>query len=371
MIFELTDHTADITSEQTVVVIDDEFTSRVILGEIVQSIHEDIGVVVFADPVNGLKWLRSNQPDLVIIDYRMDAMSGHDLLQHIRRTSHLENIPVVVVTVAEARDIRYQLLEDGATDFILKPIDTYECRVRFRNLLALRMHQKAAVNRTVMLENAVARATEKIVQREHETLFRLAKAGEYRDTETGNHIVRMAKFSRLIAESMGLSEERCELIERAAPMHDIGKIGIPDNILLKPGRLDPAEFIIMKRHTEIGYEMLCDSPSQFLSLGAIIALGHHEKFDGSGYPYGLTGKKIPLEARIVAVADVYDALTSTRPYKKAWSNSEALEYLCANRGTHFDPSCLDAFIKQYSKVSLIQQQLQDFPEAQSPQAHQT
>jgi two-component system response regulator RpfG len=261
-------------------------------------------------------------------------------------------------------------LEKGATDFILKPIDPYECHARCRNLLSLRRHQRIVLERAQSLEQAVAVATEKILAREHETLFRLAKAGEFRDLETGNHILRMAKYSRLIAEGMGLSQEQCELIEFAAPMHDIGKIGIPDHILLKPGKLDPQEFEIMKQHPVIGFEILQHSPSKFLSLGAEIALGHHEKFDGSGYPLGAKAEGIPLEARIVAVADIYDALTSARPYKKAWSTEEAVSFLTSNKGSHLDPDCVDAFNAQFGKISLIQQQLQDFPETSSLRAAQ-
>jgi response regulator RpfG family c-di-GMP phosphodiesterase len=174
----------------------------------------------------------------------------------------------------------------------------------------------------------------------------------------------MSRFSRLIAEGMGLDENRCSLIEMAAPMHDIGKIGIPDNILLKPGKLNHEEFSIMKTHTSIGYHILKNSHSKYISLGAEIALSHHERYDGTGYPNGLQGKDIPLDARIVTVADVYDALTTERPYKKAWPNEEALEYLQANKGTHFDPGCVDAFMLQFGKVSLIQQQLQDMSPSQ-------
>jgi two-component system response regulator RpfG len=226
------------------------------------------------------------------------------------------------------------------------------------------MHHKEVLRRSEELEKAVSEATRRILEREQETLFHLAKAGEYRDSDTGNHVLRMARFSRLIAEGLGLDENRCSLIEMAAPMHDIGKIGIPDNILLKPGKLNHEEFSIMKTHTSIGYHILKNSHSKYISLGAEIALSHHERYDGSGYPNGLKEKSIPLDARIVAVADVYDALTSERPYKKAWSNQEALEYISANKGSHFDPECVQAFMLQFSKISLVQQQLQDVSPSQ-------
>jgi two-component system response regulator RpfG len=195
--------------------------------------------------------------------------------------------------------------------------------------------------------------------REHETLLRLAKAGEYRDEETGNHVVRMAKYSRLIAEELGLQKTECETIELAAPMHDIGKIGIPDHILLKPGKLLPEEFTVMKQHTRIGYEILKDSPSRYLQMGAVIALGHHEKYDGSGYPHGLSGEEIPLPARIVAVADVYDALSSRRCYKPAWSFNDILQLFETQSGQHFDPRCVEAFMTRLDDVHRIQGMLRD------------
>lgn len=370
MAFELTDYNFGNLSTPVVLIIDDEFTSRVILKKIVHGIQRDIIVESFSNPVAAMEWVRMNQPDLVIVDYMMSEMSGLEVVQHIRQIPHLEDVPVVVVTANEDRDVRYLALEQGATDFILKPIDPHECHARCRNLLSLRRHQRIVLERAQSLEQAVAAATQKILAREHETLFRLAKAGEFRDTETGNHILRMAKYSRLIAEEMGLNQEQCELIEFAAPMHDIGKIGIPDHILLKPGKLTPEEFEIMKKHPMIGFQILQHSPSKFLSLGAEIALGHHEKFDGSGYPRGAKAGEIALEARIVAVADVYDALTSSRPYKDAWTVENALKYLTSNKGKHFDPDCVDAFVVQFRKISLIQQQLQDFPDISSMQATQ-
>ncbi|GAB1233736.1 HD domain-containing phosphohydrolase [Ferrigenium sp. UT5] len=352
----------------SVLIIDDEFTSRIILERVVKNIHANVEVTTFADPVAALAWLGHHQPDLILVDYLMDQLSGLEVIARIRRTPHLEDVPVVMVTVAYEKQTRYQVLDAGATDFISKPIDPYECRVRCRNLLSLRLHQKVVHGRARSLEQAVIAATAQIEERERETLYRLAKAGEYRDSDTGNHVLRMAKYARLIAESLGLAKERCELIEIAAPMHDIGKIGIPDNILLKPGKLTPEEYAVMQQHPLIGHRMLHDSRSKFIVLAAEISLGHHEKFDGSGYPNGLAGKDIPLESRIVAVADVFDALTSVRPYKSAWSNDHALEYLLTHKDAHFDPDCVDAFVAQYSKVLLVQQQLIDNIRAPGMQA---
>lgn len=361
MSFELLDMEFTPSVQPLVVIIDDEFTSRVILERIVKNIHSNIMVNLFADPIAAMSWLGNNQPDLILLDYLMDNLSGLGAVEKIRNTPHLKDVPVVIITAYENQKVRYQLLDAGATDYINKPIDSYECRVRCRNLISMRLNQKTVQSRAQHLEVAVAEATRQILDREQETLFRLAKAGEYRDSETGNHVLRMAKYAHLIAENMGLAAEHCNLIEVAAPMHDIGKIGIPDHILLKPGKHTAEETAIMRQHPVIGHGILYNSPSKFIALAAEISLGHHEKFDGSGYPNGLSGHGIPLESRIVAVADVYDALTSVRPYKQAWPVEQAIEYLVANKGAHFDPDCVVAFIAQLDKVKSVAQQLQDLP----------
>ncbi|MDE2343811.1 MAG: response regulator [Betaproteobacteria bacterium] len=367
MTLQQTGQQATNLSPPVVAIIDDEFTSRVILDKIVHSIQADIVTHTFPSPTQALEWVQWNQPDLILVDYRMKEMTGLEVITAIRKIATLETIPIVVITSHDELGIRYGALDAGATDFMTKPIDPYECRVRCRNLLMLRQHEKDLKAHSQHLEHAVYKATQQIREREQETLYCLAKAGEFRDAETGNHILRMARYSRLIAEGVGLPQARCELIEMAAPMHDIGKIGIPDHILLKPGRLTTEEYEIMKTHPMIGYKILQESPSNILNQGAQIALGHHEKYDGSGYPLGLKGNAIPLEARIVAVADVFDALTSIRPYKKAWINEDALGYLKDNSGKHFDPACVDAFLTQFSKITLVQEQLRDVPPVPSIQ----
>lgn len=342
-----------------ILIIDDQSTSRQILEELIASLGDGSTTDSFADPVVALAWTRANPPDLVLTDYKMPYMNGVEFTRRFRQL--YPETPLVMITALEDRSIRYQALEAGATDFLTKPIDHIECRARCRNLLTLREQQIFIQDRANWLEERVEKATHEIRTRELETLLRLAKAGEYRDEETGGHILRMANFSRLIAERLALSKDECQVIEIAAPMHDIGKIGIPDGILLKPGKLNPQEFRNMQEHARIGYEILKDSPSQYLQMGAIIAYGHHEKFDGQGYPNGLAGEAIPLPARIVAVADVFDALTSKRPYKRAWSVQDAVEFLQTQQGRHFDPACVQAFLAQLDKVLLIRQQLQDLP----------
>lgn len=348
-----------VSNATRVVIVDDRSTARSLLEGLAKSLEPGIVVESFAEPQLALEHMQTSIPDLIITDYRMPGMDGIEFTRRIRAQKNLADVPVIIVTVVEDRQIRYQALENGATDFLTRPIDPQECRARCINLLALRRNQKIVSNHSQWLETQVLQATHEVRARERETLLKLAKAGEYRDEDTGNHIIRMAKYSRLIAEELNLSPHECEEIESAAPMHDIGKIGISDLILLKPGAHTPEESMIMRRHPEIGYEILSNSPSRYLQMGALIALGHHEKFDGTGYPHGQAGSAIPLPARIVAVADVFDALTSVRPYKKAWSFQSALEYVQSNSGKHFDPDCVRAFEKRVDAVAQVMRELGD------------
>jgi putative two-component system response regulator len=226
-------------------------------------------------------------------------------------------------------------------------------------MLALSASQKKLADRSEWLRQEVSKATQEILAREQETVFRLSKAAEYRDPETGAHILRMAHSSKLIAKGLGMSEQEQALLLEAAPMHDIGKVGISDHILLKPERLNLQEFGQMKMHALYGYDILKGSTSNVLRAGAGIARGHHERFDGMGYPDGLKGQEIPVFCRIVAVADVFDALTSDRSYKKAWTLERASSYLRENTGSHFDPACVDAFFAQWGEVLEVHQRFQD------------
>ena len=342
-------------------IVDDRPTARSVLTGLARSIEPGLHVESFADPQAALDRAAEQTPDLIISDYRMPDMDGIEFIRRLRALPRLEEIPVLIVTVVEDRKIRYQALESGATDFLTRPIDPQECRARCRNLLSLRRSQKIVMDRAKWLEEQVVQATCDSRTREKETLLRLAKAGEYRDEGTGNHIIRMARYASLIANELKLSAMECDEIESSAPMHDIGKIGIPDHILLKPGPLDDEEQHIMRTHTQIGYQMLSDSPSRYLQMAAVIALGHHEKFDGTGYPHKLAGDAIPLPARIVAVGDVFDALTSVRPYKKAWEIKQVLKHIESESGRHFDPDCVQAFLRRKDEVIQIVQDHSDKP----------
>ena len=345
--------------KNTVLVIDDQSTSRAILEQVVRGIDANVLVEAFENPLEAIRWATKRVADLVLVDFQMPEMDGIEVVRRMRMLSEYEHVPIVMVTVNDERWIRYSALDAGVTDFLHKPVDARECMTRCRNLLMLRRQHLVLEDRKRLLETMVREATLEVRAREKETLYRLARAGEFRDSDTGNHIFRMARFSRLIADDIGLSRDEAEAIELAAPLHDIGKIGIPDQILLKPARLTEAEAREMRAHPQIGYEILKDSPSTYLRMGALIALGHHEKFDGSGYPHGLVGDHIPLPARIVAVADVFDALTSIRPYKKAWTSAEAFDYLQAQSGTHLDPALVAAFLRVKEQTLAIQREFMD------------
>ena len=345
--------------QRKVLIVDDESTGRTILAKIIQQAEEDASVESFDNPRDALQWLDHNHPDLIITDYRMPDINGVELIKRIRAKPACHDIPIMMITVVSEKSVRYDALEAGATAFLTRPIDQIECRTSCRNLLKLHEQQSIIQDRADWLARQVEVATQQIVSREHETLLRLAKAGEYRDEVTGNHVVRMAKYSREIGEALSLSDKECDEIEYAAPMHDIGKIGIQDRILLKPGKFDAEEWVTMQEHTRIGHAILSNSQSRYIQTGSIIALNHHERFDGSGYPNGLSGKNIPLVARIVAVADVYDALISPRPYKRAWSSEDAQDYLHKQAGSQFDPICVEAFFERLENINNIHQVFND------------
>ncbi|MBK7423694.1 MAG: response regulator [Propionivibrio sp.] len=341
-----------------IAIIDDLAINLTLLTALVGKLG-DCESIVFQESPKALAWCSENQPDLIIVDYMMPAMDGIEFITRLRAVAGREEVPILMITANDDKDVRYEALQSGATDFLTKPVDRIEFSARVRNMLALGASRKKLADKAAWLADDVEKATAAIHAREQELLFRISRAAEFRDPETGAHIQRMAHYSHLIAGRLGLSDEDRQLILQAAPMHDVGKIGIPDFILLKPATLTPEEFAVMKTHAALGFELLKDSQSRILQSAASIALSHHEKYDGTGYPQGLVADAIPLFGRIVAIADVFDALTSERPYKKAWPTERAVDYLRDGAGGHFDPACVEAFIACWDDVLGIHAQYQD------------
>lgn len=340
------------TQAVQILVIDDNRTNLVLIQHLLLKLS-DCNPILFQSPTEAFEWCRSQTPDLVIVDFMMPDLDGIEFTRRFRQLEGNTDIPVLMVTSNTQMDVRYEALEAGLNDFLTKPINKAEFLPRVKNMLALRHGQKMLADRAALLAGEVRKATAELRAQERETIVRLSKLAEYRDPETGAHILRMAHYSCLIARNIGLSAEEQELILQACPMHDIGKVGIPDHILLKPGKLDPDEFDLMKTHAKIGHDILKNSPSRMLQAGAMVALSHHEKFDGTGYPAGLKGENIPLYGRITAVADVFDALTSERPYKKAFDIETAVDIIRKGDGTHFDPACVRAFFQDWDEVLQI------------------
>ena len=343
---------------QQVLIVDDTEINLILFGALIKKM-DDCEAHVFSDSRQALAWATQNVPDLVIVDYMMPELDGIELIRLIRDLPGRKQVPILMITANDQKQVRYRALDLGANDFLTKPIDKVEFLARVRNMLSLNQARKHMVDHASWLAGEVRKATQEIVERERETVFRLSKAAEYRDPETGAHILRMAHYSMLIARELGMSHAEQQLLLEAAPMHDIGKVGIADKILLKPGRLTLPEFEVMTQHAVFGYELLAGSSSPLLQAAADIARGHHEKFDGTGYPDGLKGEAIPIFCRIVAVADVFDALTSERPYKKAWEIEAAVDFLTHGAGTHFDPACVNAFLQAWEDVEQIRGKYQE------------
>jgi putative two-component system response regulator len=283
------------------------------------------------------------QPEMILLDVMMPGLDGHEVCRRLKADPKCSHIPVIFVTAMGDEQDEAKGLGLGAVDYVVKPISPPIVMARIATHLAL--HRQ-----NLELERKVRDRTEELLETRLEIIRRLGRASEFRDNETGMHIIRMSHYSYLIAQSLGVNDSWAELLFNAAPMHDVGKIGVPDHILLKPAKLDPEEWRQMIRHPQIGAEIIGDHSSELLKLSKEIALYHHEKWDGSGYPHGLKGREIPLSARIVAVADVFDALTSDRPYKRAWSIEEAVRLLKEQAGSHFDPDLITIFVQILPQV---------------------
>lgn len=305
----------------------------------------DAKFVNFADSTHAVEYIRNNPCDLVIVDYQMPVMNGIEATHAIKAVD--PEIPIIMITASSAEDaVQIKALQAGVNDFIIKPINRTILLNRVQNFMKLRKAIKRLIHHEKSLQEEVQEAT-------YESLRVLSRAAEYKDEETANHVKRVSSYSVMIARYLGLSDAEQEILRFAAPLHDLGKVGTPDHILLKPGKLDDHEMEIMRKHAHIGADILENALSPYLKAGHIIALSHHEKYDGTGYPQGLKGEEIPLYGRIVAIADVFDALTSNRPYKKAWSFEEAVGFLHTNSGKHFDPVLVNLFTDHLDEVRTI------------------
>lgn len=326
---------SDLKSAQ-ILIVDDQ-PSNVLLMEKMLQADGYSNVHSTTDPRQAVRLYAEHPFDLVLLDLNMPHLDGFGVMQQIKALEPEGYVPVLVLTAQPDLKTRVRALETGARDFLTKPFDRLEVLTRIRNMLEVRLMHQQILDQNRLLEQKVMERTRELADTRFEVIRRLGRAAEYRDNETGLHIIRMSKYSQLLAQAAGMDEQQIELLLNASPMHDIGKIGIPDNILLKPGKLDENEWAIMKTHPAIGAEILSGHSSELMGMASQIALTHHEKWDGSGYPNGLKGDEIPLVGRMVAICDVFDALTTARPYKNAWPVDEAISYISDNSGKHFDP----------------------------------
>ncbi len=371
--------TVDVATSRIMIVDDEPINFKVACKYLQNAGYQSF--ITTSDATRALDLLHESMPDVLLLDLIMPNMSGLEILRSVRADHHLSALPVIILTAADDRDLKRTALELGATDFLHKPVDPIDLVPRVRNALAVKSYQDHLRNYAKALESDVRRRTADLEASRLEVIHCLGRAAEFRDNETGRHIIRVGMYVGAIATALGMDEKTVALLEHAAPLHDMGKLGIPDAILLKPGRLDSDEATLMKKHTEYGRRIVASgdnddwtafarrrklepeytgrTESPVLRIAASIAATHHEKWDGTGYPLGLAGEAIPIEGRLTAVADVFDALTSRRPYKAAIPVDESLRMMESERGKHFDPRVLDAFFSCIEEILAIKHDLAD------------
>jgi putative two-component system response regulator len=363
------------TKTSRIVIIDDEPAQlRILQQNLIDAGYSNFATTT--DASEAVHLIRQERPDLVLLDIVMPEISGIDILHILNLDQSLQQIPVVVLMDTANREVKQVCLELGVADFLSKPVDAMDLLPRVRNLLLNKQYRDQQASHAEWLEEQVRKRTAELAASREEVVHCLARAGEFRDDDTGHHVVRVGKYVRVIAQELGFSPSRIEVLELAAQLHDIGKIGVPDAILHKPGRLDDDQYAVMKAHCAIGKEIIQPFPqeeaailrtharmgasmlhvpsSPLLMLAARIAQTHHERWDGSGYPLGLKGEDIPIEGRMTAVADVYDALSTRRSYKEAFPREKCFAILEEGRGTHFDPKILNAFFARSDDIIQIQ-----------------
>ncbi|HEY5314004.1 MAG TPA: HD domain-containing phosphohydrolase [Pirellulales bacterium] len=375
----LSDAIRDVKKSKILIVDDEPINVKIVRKYL--SLEGYQNLVSTNEPREAVQMVIDEEPDAVLLDIMMPRVSGLDILATLRADARWLHLPIVILTAASDLDTKRKALELGASDFLGKPLDQTELMPRIRNVLTVKQHYDSLRNYSQELEAAVLKRTAELARSRQEVIHCLARASEFRDDHTGKHVLRVGRYARLIAAELGWQGERLDMLEQAAQLHDIGKIGIPDAILMKPGKLTTEEFETMKKHsaygksitvtlpeheqnvlkehTELGSRLLETSESPILALAGIVAISHHERWDGTGYPLGLAGEAIPIEGRITAVADVFDALSSKRPYKPAFELSKCFELLEEGRGTQFDSRILDAFFRASGEIIRTQMQYGD------------
>ncbi len=342
-------------SAAKILVVDDDARNLALMKSMLKAEYETIWTANSGKAA--LAKVAEEQPDIILLDIMMPEMDGFEVVARLKESNSDWDVPVIMVTALEDRQSRIRALDAGAEEFVSKPVDRHEMLVRVKNMLRLHAYSQLLKNHNQILEKKVAERTEALESSFKETLLTLLRAAEYRDDETGAHVRRISYYAEHLAFAMGKDDEFADLIFHASPMHDVGKIGIPDHILLKPGGFEPEEWEIMKSHAMIGFDILKDHSSPHLSMGAEIARCHHERWDGGGYPQGLKGKEIPFPARIMQICDVYDALRSKRPYKEAFDHAKAFAIITEGDGRtepgHFDPEVLAAFTQAADQLAVI------------------
>ena len=351
-----------------ILVVDDEDRNLYLMEALLAPL--ECNVLFASNGEEALEMVHKNGPDLILLDIMMPKLDGFEVARRLKSNELTKGIPIVMVTALRDVEDRVRALEAGADDFLSKPVDKVELIARVKSLLKIKSYYDHLFQCRRDLEEEVEIKTRQIQkayeEAKHaslETVIRLSRAAEYKDEETGAHIRRLSHYAAALAKKVELEEDMVEIILYAAPMHDIGKIGIPETILLKQGKLDPDEWEIMKQHTTIGAQILQGSKADFIRFAEIIAFTHHEKWDGSGYPQGLKGEEIPLIGRIVAVVDVFDALTTKRPYRDALPVEDSFSFIEERRGTHFDPDLVDAFISIKNEILSIKAQHKESQES--------
>jgi putative two-component system response regulator len=346
-----------------VLIVDDEEKNLRLLEALLAPLSLDI--ILARDGKEALEKARSGHPDLILLDIQMPKLNGLEVVKILKNDKKTSIIPIVMVTAFNEVEDRVKALEAGADDFLSKPVEKTELRARVISSLKVKAYNDLMINYQKTLESEVNQRTaelqkafKRIKSASLETIYRLSRAAEFRDEDTGAHIQRMSRYAAMVAKKMGFNESDVEDLLFAAPMHDVGKIGVPDHILLKPGKLNDDEWVIMRQHTNFGAKILEGSNEKIVQIGEMIAFSHHEKWDGSGYPNKLKGEEIPVFARISAIADVFDALTSDRPYRKEpFSIEQSLAMIKDGKGTHFDPAVVDAFLSIIEDVLKVKERL--------------